>query len=154
MGKISYGTARNIVNLGALGIAVTLLLLWHQHTKSVHMNNAVFVSISSYRDRECAATVLDMFRKSQDWTRVYAGIVAYTMPGNKTAAEDCECPELAPFERNIQRIKLNFTEAKGPTVARLMAADLMKGQAYFLNVSVLLFKSGALPTSGREMGKL
>ncbi|GLI68443.1 hypothetical protein VaNZ11_012858 [Volvox africanus] len=96
---------------------------------------------------------------------VFAGVVTYTLDeaGNgagsvanitKTgggvsssnhtlAAERCESAGLARFERNIRRLSLGVSSAKGPSLSRYQAATMYDGEQYLLQIdSHMRFASG------------
>lgn len=92
----------------------------------------IFVSIASYRDIYCSRTLESLYENAQHPDRVYVGICVQ----NKDPTEECvlEKPELKPYNKNIQTIRLKHFEAKGPTHARYLCATLFSDQDYFLQI--------------------
>lgn len=92
--------------------------------------DTIFVSVASYRDRECGATVRDLFAKASRPGRVRVGVVEQN---SGDAAEACLG---AGFARHAQvrRVTIPHGEAKGPTYARALAAGLYRGEAFFMQI--------------------
>ena len=93
--------------------------------------STIFVSIASYRDSECPATVQSLFEKADHPERVFIGLCTQNAP------EDPACPAVdcqACRPENIRTIALAHTEAKGPSYARYHCASLYKGEDYYLQI--------------------
>ena len=89
---------------------------------------AVFISIASYRDDECKSTVKSIFDEAKWPDRVYLGICQQ----NKEQKEDCfNCLKR---KAQIKTIRMEYTDAKGPTYARYWCATLWRGEEYFLQI--------------------
>lgn len=69
-------------------------------------------------DRECAGTLLDMYHKADKPHRVFTGVVAYYKPSNYTLGEHCQDRMLTQYSRQITYFIANYTDARGPCLAR------------------------------------
>ena len=90
----------------------------------------IFVSVASYRDGECTATVTDLFAKAAHPDRVYVGVCEQNSPAGE---EVCLRPDFEHHAR-VRRISLPHGEALGPTYARYLCATLYRGETYFLQI--------------------
>lgn len=88
----------------------------------------IFVSIASYRDDECQLTIHQMFKNAKNPHNIVAGICQQ----NKEKGEDCTYPP--EMEKNIRKISMDHTKAKGPTYARYFCSTLWKGEEFFLQI--------------------
>jgi len=91
--------------------------------------NSIFVSIASYRDKLCSDTIRSLYENAKFPNNIYLGICQQ----NKIDDDDC----LKNLNIDISRIKiirLSHNEAKGPTYARYLCANLWNGEEYFLQI--------------------
>lgn len=90
----------------------------------------IFVSVASYRDADCSATLKSMFENAARPGRVMAGVCE-----QNTAAADEQCLP-AEFEHHdrVRRVSVPAGEAKGPTYARYLCSTLYRGETYFCQV--------------------
>jgi hypothetical protein len=89
----------------------------------------IFVSIASYRDKECSTTVNSIYQNAKFPNRVFCGICEQ----NKEKEEACIGNNFS-YKQNIRTIRKNYNDAKGPTYARYLCATLYQGEEYFLQV--------------------
>lgn len=90
----------------------------------------IFVSVASYRDVSCSATIKDMFEKASAPHRIFVGICEQN---SADARESCTLPDF-PWHTHVRKISIPHTEARGPTVARYYCASLHQGEEYFLQI--------------------
>lgn len=90
----------------------------------------IFVSVASYRDRDCAGTLKSMFSKARHPGRVFAGVCEQ----NSDDAKEACLPAAFEWHDQVRRVSVPHREAKGPTYARYLCATLYRGEAYFLQV--------------------
>ena len=90
----------------------------------------IFVSVPSYRDETCMATLQDMFENADTPARVFAGCCEQNTDETK---EMCR-PGKFTWHNNVRVVSIPFMEAKGPTYARALCADLYRGEDYFLSI--------------------
>ena len=97
----------------------------------------MFVSVASYRDKECGHTLHSALANATYPERLFFGIVQQ----NKPDSGDVDCletlctdqPDHCPRDRvRIKRMK--HTDAQGPTVARALAETLLKDEDFILQV--------------------
>jgi hypothetical protein len=89
----------------------------------------IFVSIASYRDKMCVKTIEDIFDKAAVPSRIFLGICEQ----NKELGEACVNPNTA-YAKNIRKVSINYTEAKGPTWARFICSTLYNNEDYFFQI--------------------
>jgi [Skp1-protein]-hydroxyproline N-acetylglucosaminyltransferase len=89
---------------------------------------SIFVSVASYRDRECSATINDLFAKADHPGRVFVGVCEQN---SKDTAEAC-APLALP--RNVRRVSIPYSEARGPTYARYLCSTLYQGEAWYMQI--------------------
>ena len=112
-----------------LMLLVLIVLLANQKRSLVEgFDTTIMVSVASYRDTECMATVTDAFAKADRPGRVYVGICQQ----NQEAGEECSAPGVDPT--HVRVISLPHTEAKGPTYARYLCSTLYNGEDYVLQI--------------------
>lgn len=90
----------------------------------------IFVSIASYRDVDCHATLSDVFKHASKPERVFVGVCEQNTKAN---AEACLPPEFQ-WHDQIRRISVPHKEAKGPTFARYLCSTLYRGETFFCQV--------------------
>ena len=94
--------------------------------------NTIFVSIASYRDKKCTATLESLYNNAKYPENVYVGICQ-----QNDMEKDANCVPsnmLHKYKKNISVIHLNHYEAKGPTWARYLCSTLYSGQEYFFQI--------------------
>jgi len=93
-------------------------------------SETIFVSVPSYRDDSCMATLQDMFTKADNPKRVFAGCCEQN---TDAAGEVCK-PVGFAFHDQVRVVSIPHMEAKGPTYARALCAHLYRGEDYFLSI--------------------
>ncbi len=138
---------RNIIGLIAMGcvglfLAVCLdtylrehfgggcmdLVPFSQVKKYPVKRNCIFVSIASYRDRECSKTIHSLFANAASPSTVFVGVCEQ----NKGKKEGCAC--CPQYDSQIRFKYLNYKEAKGPTFARYWCSLLWRGEELYLQI--------------------
>lgn len=96
--------------------------------------DTIFVSVASYRDDECPATLEYLFGKADHPENVYVGICQQNDSDNGDI--DCvfENKKYDIFKNNIRIIRLKHHEAKGPTWARYLCSTLYNNETYFFQI--------------------
>lgn len=112
-----------------LMVMLILLLAIDRQGKKEGFGETIYLSIAAYRDRECLATVRDAFEKADEAGRVFVGICEQ----NKEAAESCT-DGLDVDMSHVRSMRLDYTEAKGPTYARYLCANMYQQEDYFLQI--------------------
>ena len=108
---------------------VVMLCLLLAIRRNETFGDTIYVAISSYRDAECLATVRDCFAKADNKQRVFVGICEQ----NKEAKESCTAG-LEVDMSHVRLLELKHTQAKGPTYARYLCANMYGGEDYFLQI--------------------
>ena len=86
----------------------------------------VFVSVASYRDADCAATLRSIFENAKDPSRVFVGVC------EQNAADDGTCvPDGFEWHDQVRRVAIPSKEALGPTYARYLCTTMYRGETYF-----------------------
>ena len=92
----------------------------------------IFVSIAAYRDSDCSDTVRDLFVKAEHPERVMVGICEQN---TDDATEDCLPPSLSQYKKQVRRLTIPNTEAKGPTYGRALLANVLYGgEDFFMQI--------------------
>lgn len=126
------------------------------HFDSTSVNNtSLFVAISSFRDKLCPITLVNMFTKATSPDRITAAVVQQNIPGDIDCFEEyCtlmhlrehpgvsrdsdSLPPLAsmltscPFSNNILMKRLDGMTARGPTWARSFGSQMVGDQEFCL----------------------
>lgn len=116
-----------------LAVAATSWAVWRlspvraEGFRSGDDDDTIFVSIASFRDDDCRATLADMFAKAERPDRVFAGVCEQ----NSSAASEVCLPADFKWHDHVRRISLPAREAKGPTYARHLCSTLYRGETYF-----------------------
>ena len=110
---------------------------YKSYTDDTIKKDTIFVSIASYRDKNCIKTVKEIFGKAKNPEKVFLGICTQ----NKDESEACIDDTLDKYKDNIKEKKLTYREALGPQYARYECSHLWDGEEYFLMIdSHLLFR--------------
>lgn len=91
--------------------------------------DTVFVSVASYRDAQCGATIKHLFEQADAPSRVFVGVCEQN--DAKSAEEACVAN---PMPANVRRITIPFHEAKGPTYARYLCSTLYQGETWYAQI--------------------
>lgn len=124
---------RKMVLILVLAAVAAAVLLWASARSSLHegygAENTIFVSVASYRDSECSATIRNLFEQADRPERVFVGVCEQ----NDSAAADEACVPAA-LPKNVRRVSIPHLEAKGPTYARYLCSTLYRGEAWYAQV--------------------
>lgn len=90
-------------------------------------NRTIFVSIASYRDKDCSNTLNSIFEEASNPNNIYVGICQQ----NNQKDPDCFNPK---YKNNIRIIRFNEKEAKGPTYARFICSKLYDNEDYYVQI--------------------
>ena len=97
----------------------------------------IFVSVASYRDPRCWDTVKDIYAKAKYPARVFVGIVEQNNYKDPQASSSEACVQASDVkipQKQIRTLKMEYTQAAGPTKARQLASTLYKGETYYCQV--------------------
>lgn len=99
----------------------------------------IFVSIPSYRDPECAKTLIDMFSKASCPYRIFAGVCIQNEPLDPQPLDEYDRfikkNKWRDFHNQIRILQVPASEAKGPMYARyLIESKLYRGEIYYLMI--------------------
>ena len=89
----------------------------------------IFVSVASYRDKLCGATLASMFAMARNPARVFAGVYEQ----NADACESCLSSELK-WRSNVRIVTVGAEQAKGPCAARYRCSLLLRDEPVFLQI--------------------
>ena len=95
--------------------------------------NKIFVSIASYRDVLCTDTLQHLFKMAKYPERVFVGLCQQNKKDTKEK-EECLDKNVSSYRNQIRVLRLDYTEAKGPTYARYLCAQLYDGQDFFMQI--------------------
>jgi len=93
--------------------------------------STIFVSVPSYRDVQCAATIESMIRSAAYPGRVFIGVYEQNKPNEPN--ESCAVPaDVARLAGGIRTVTVGHEKARGPCAARYQCAQLMRGEKIYL----------------------
>lgn len=119
---------RGWVVLAVLALVVVVWLLVGHRREGYQKQDTIFVSVASYRDSQCAATLRHMFEQADRPDRVFAGVCEQ----NSTDAAEACAPLALP--KNVRRVAISHLEAKGPTYARYLCSTLYQGEEWYMQI--------------------
>lgn len=95
--------------------------------------DTIFISVASYRDKICPATIESIFINAKHPKRVFIGICQQNDVG------DVDCLEkglesLPGFRHQVRILRLRHNEARGPTYARYLCSTLYDKEEYYLQI--------------------
>ena len=97
-------------------------------TELCERSSRIFVSVASYRDKLCSATLASMFSRARFPERVFAGVYEQN-------AEDSETCAVEPrFASHVRVSSVHAREARGPCAARYRCSQLMRDEEVFLQI--------------------
>jgi len=93
-------------------------------------NGLIFVNLASYRDPECPKTIYSLFSNSTNWKNLRICVC------QQNASEDLDCLYKLPsqFAQLVKVIRLDYTQARGPTVARFLIQQQYEGEEYYMQI--------------------
>ncbi len=96
----------------------------------------IFVSVASYRDEACKATINDMFDNATSPHLLRVGVVQQnnkTAPGESCFQKCAKCVARIAAGQIVVK-DFDYLEAKGPAYARWAASSLFSGEEFYLQV--------------------
>ena len=93
-------------------------------------DNKIFVSVASYRDSQCPITVNELITKADNPKNLVIMIC------QQNAESDIECVDknLNTRGATVKILKMDYTNARGPTYARYLIQQEWKGEQYHLQI--------------------
>lgn len=114
----------------ALLLVAVIILWWTAPAREDYtQEQTIFVSVASYRDSECSATIKNLFAQAERPSRVFVGVCEQN--SSRSPEEAC-VPAALP--ENVRRIAIPHLEAKGPTYARYLCSTLYRGESWFCQI--------------------
>lgn len=98
--------------------------------KDVDYDKKIFISIASYRDKDCPQTILSIFQNATRPHNIFLGICQQNSDEDMDALTDIP----HDYQNNIRIIRLKDTDAKGPTYARWICSKLYRNEDYFMQI--------------------
>ena len=115
--------------IGALLLAVILIIIVCKCCREHYDNqNTIFVSIASYRDKQCHGTIKDLYDKAKYPKNIHVCVC------DQWKEKDELCGTIKKYKDNITTLKLASTEAKGPVYARALINTHYHDEKYFLMI--------------------
>lgn len=91
----------------------------------------IFISIASYRDKNCPRTIEEIYNNADHPERIFIGIYQQNGPYDIS----CQTSKIDPkLQKNISLVTVPADEARGPAVARYHASQLFKKEDFFLEI--------------------
>lgn len=97
--------------------------------------DSIFVSIPSYRDKDCKDTMTRLFQKAKYPQRIYIGVFMQNSenPDEQCTHDTASIPTM--YKHHIRYLHTDYRHAKGPLYARKQIIDqLYRGEKYFLMI--------------------
>jgi hypothetical protein len=95
----------------------------------------IFISIASYRDPLCPMTLISIYEMAKHPERVFIGLC---QQNHESFDKNCIFPQNHPLSsivsNNIRKQQLSYMDAKGPTYARYICAQLYHNEDYFMQI--------------------
>ncbi len=91
----------------------------------------IFISIASYRDKECSLTVQSIYKNAKNPNNIYIGICEQN--NSDIVEENCVLNDFK-YKKNISYHNMKYLDAKGPAYARYFCSKLWSGQKYYLQI--------------------
>ena len=99
--------------------------------KDVKRDDSIFISIASYRDKECVTTLSSIYENARHPEKVFVGIVQQNKEGDK----ECEVENNTYYKpENVRILRVSYDDAKGPCYARYLASGLYQGETYYFQI--------------------
>lgn len=97
---------------------------------------SIFVSVVSYRDSEANPTIVDLFARASNASRVSVGLVwqlDLDTPNDEAMYRATPCGEEL-WGGRVRSLLMPAADAAGPSWARRVAQSLWKGEKYVLQI--------------------
>ena len=95
------------------------------------MSDYIFVSIPSYKDEKCSATLDMLYKNARNPEKIFCGVFTQINPNN--SKEFCSIKNSYIPQNNVRYIAVNHSKANGPMYARAMIMDqLYHNEKYML----------------------
>ncbi len=108
-------------------IIIFNLIYFKEHF--INQKETIFVSIASYRDKECSKTLETLFNNASIPQNVFIGICEQ----NSDDLSE-KCLQNSKYKDNVRIFKLDYRDAKGPAYARYFCSKLYNNETYFLQI--------------------
>jgi hypothetical protein len=97
-------------------------------------DNSIFISIASYRDKDCVNTILDCLQKAKFPKNIRIGICQQNKENDLDVIHNEYHSELEPYIHQIRIIRIPYYEARGPTFARYLCSTLWDGETFYMQI--------------------
>lgn len=112
------------------------------HGESRHLDSpsspTIFVSIASYRDPHCPATLASLREMAAAPGVVFVGLIDQRAPEDGASCVDVAGQRSVSFHRwltsHVRAKVLPHTASRGPAAARYLASQLYRGEAFFMMI--------------------
>lgn len=95
----------------------------------------IFVSVASYRDKLCGATLASMFAMARNPARVFAGVYEQNADESESCVGGPVASDVAlKWRSNVRLVTVGADQAKGPCAARYRCSLLLRDEPVFLQV--------------------
>tara|TARA_B100001093_G_C26859833_1_gene1029423 strand:- start:912 stop:2138 length:1227 start_codon:yes stop_codon:yes gene_type:complete len=100
------------------------------HPPKSERNNLIFVNLASYRDPECHKTIKSLIFNSYNWKNLR--IVVCEQNSEEDIPYNYKLD--SKYKNIIKVIKMNYKNARGPTLARFLIQQLYNKEEYYLQI--------------------
>lgn len=92
----------------------------------------IFISVASFRDKECPLTLKSLYLNAERPDKVFVGICQQNAESDIDCALSLDVPP--EYATQVRVIRMPYQDAKGPTFARYLCSTLWAGETYFMQV--------------------
>lgn len=98
----------------------------------------------SFRDSRCPKTLLEIFDKAENPSRVFVGIVQQNTESDVDCFDEyCKEAGSACMRDHVRLVRMHANDARGVMVVRHIASTLYQGEQYFMQIDAhCLFNKG------------
>jgi [Skp1-protein]-hydroxyproline N-acetylglucosaminyltransferase len=99
-------------------------------------DNKIFVSVASYRDPQCSITINELISKADKPENLVIVICQQNSNDDPLTSREEMCDSVNLDKRNsiIKILKMDYTQARGPTYARYLIQQEWQGEQYYLQI--------------------
>jgi [Skp1-protein]-hydroxyproline N-acetylglucosaminyltransferase len=115
-------------------------------------DNKIFVSIASYRDKQCPITIKDLISKADNPENL---VIVICQQNNESVDINCYDTNTDSRGASIKLIRMDYRSARGPTYARYLIQQQWTGEQYYLQIdSHMRFTDGWDTKCKNELNKV
>lgn len=105
---------------------------YEQFLATDNTKDTIFVSVASYRDKNCPLTLQSMFSNAAHPENIFVGLCQQNMDSDI----DCQINDQVPeqYRSQIRSMRVPHYDAQGPTWARYLCSTLLQTEKYYMQI--------------------